>query len=805
MKNKKYIFITIVSLFILLIIAPSQDISIVNLSNTFSLPSFDNYLGTDHLGRDILSLLKFASIRTMEVILISSVISLSFGLILGILSGYYENNVETLITLLIDVIMIIPSFMVALIFSSIFGLQPFSCGLLFGITGIGNYMYQTAALTKKIKKEEFIISQKLLGFSDVYILRKHILKNVSPPILNTFGSKACNVILSYASLSFIGLGTDISQPDWGALLYQYRSYIIEHPILILWPTLGIFLIATLFHVLFDSNKEQYLKPKNEYVKSSSCNIETTKILQVNNLSVNIMNSNMPKPIIKNISFSIDEGEKLAILGESGSGKTMLVSALVDLIDKSYINVSGEILFNSKKTNILSLKEKYRKLLISKNISFIFQDSINVLNPYYKISSQLYKAAKIHRGFTGVEAQEYISELLNSLSFNRPENILNKYPHECSGGMLQRVAIALALTQNPKIIIADEPSSSLDTINKERLDLLLFKHCEKLGIALIYISHDISAATKLCQRILVLKDGVIVDEGQSDMLIKKSTNPYTQQIYKASSFLLNKNIKPSCYNLQQESSQTLLHVTSLTQKYINHIEPSLKDISFTLEQGEILGILGKSGSGKTTLSRCIINLLNYTGTIIFDKNDISKLDKCEMKNFRTNTQMIFQSPINSFDPKQQIKEALLNAPLYHGLFSTTDEATKKLLYLLEECGLNKTHLNRYPCELSGGQLQRMSIVRALMLNPKLLIADESLSSLDVVTQIQVLSLLEKIVRDHKLSLIFISHDPKLIYKLCSRVMIIKDGKITEIGDTQYIFQNPQTQYTSKLLSCSYFNC
>ena len=824
MRIKNFGIGLILGLLFIILILPAGDITLVRLTETFCPPGPKYFLGTDHLGRDIFSLIKFGLIRTLEVVFVASFTSLFLGLFLGTIAGFYEKHLEEGINFITDLLMVIPSFMLALIFASIFGLHPISCGLLFGVTGMGSYLYQTAALTKKVKGEEFIMAQKVLGFSNMYILKNHILPNILPPIFSTFGSRASNVILAYASLSFVGLGTDLSRPDWGALLYQYRTYTIEHPILIVWPSLGIFLIALGFHLIFDYRGEGFkysspktckafssggrlsIKAKSKTEKQERLNLRPDKVLAVESLNIEIYDKNGCSPIVNEVSFTVAPGEMIALVGESGSGKTMLVSSLANLLEGNHVNVSGGIFFGDKELNMLSFGRKHRRAISSSNISFIFQDSMNALNPYLKISTQVYEAIKRHKGLKGEKATEYAMKLFEDLGLASDKAALDKYPHEYSGGMRQRVAIAISLVQSPKLIIADEPTTALDTLNKKKLNDFIIDCCKKAGVARIYISHDLGTAAKLCQRILVLKGGRIVEEGLTKTVISAPSHEYTRTLRDAALYLISgfQNVleEPS-YEGRDSSGANIndyiIEAKNLFKSYDKGIVNALKGVTFSLKRGESLGILGESGSGKSTLARCVLRLLNYhEGEIFIDGFDIGKLSADEWKKFQPRVQMIFQNPIASFNPKQKMEAALISAPLYHGIYPDKLTAKNRLYELLEQCGLEKKHLERYPTELSGGQLQRMSIVRSLMMGPELLIADEALSSLDVVVQIQVLLLLKEIVVKHNLSLIFISHDPSLIARLCHDVMVMKEGCIVEKGRSYQIFNCPEELYTKELL-------
>lgn len=512
------------------------------------------------------------------------------------------------------------------------------------------------------------------------------------------------------------------------------------------------------------------------------------ILKVESLSLKLANF-----CLENISFELPKGEILGIVGESGSGKSMLGNAILQLLPNIQ-HQSGTIDFLGQ--NLLNLSQKQMQKIRGKEISYIFQEPLSALNPLHKIKKQITEAILIHNPTCPKDTlQKRILELLENVSL--PPKMLDSYPHELSGGQRQRICIAIALANSPKILIADEPTTALDSTTQQQiLELLQFLQ-KKLHLSILFISHDLLAVSKLCKKILVLKKGKIIESGDTSSIFNSPKNPYTKLLVESLTFH---------YNTQKNFGKTIMEVENLGVSYIvkknfwgKALEKfeALKPLSFQLKEGENLGIIGESGSGKTSLGNAICRLIESNGTIKLLGQDFFSLKGESLRDFRKNIQMIFQDPFSSLNPKMTISQILKEGLLAHKIPNYQTKITQALL----DVSLDESFLERYPNELSGGQRQRISIARSLVLKPKILLLDEPTSALDKNTQKQILKLLLRLAKQYHLSYICISHDLSVIASLCQSVIVLKKGEILERGNTQEVFANPKNAYVKKLLEAS----
>jgi len=527
-----------------------------------------------------------------------------------------------------------------------------------------------------------------------------------------------------------------------------------------------------------------------------------KILEVNNLSLQYVNLNNTKSILKNINFYLNQGETLGIVGESGSGKTLTGLSIASLLDKSIFHINnGEILFNNNNL-LLQSNESLRKIRGNK-ISMIFQEPMLSLNPVQTINTQLTEVIKLHITKDEDNIKKIASEMINKTGLEETNKILASYPHMLSGGQRQRVMIAISLVCSPEILIADEPTTALDvTLQLQILDLLK-KFKEKTSMSLILISHDLDLIKNYSDRVIIMKDGNILEDGETKKIFKNPTNKYTKELIQSNPHNMI-DFKPSNKILLKTTNLNCSFITNnaFFKKNRKHFQ-ALTDINIELNVGETIGIVGESGSGKTTLAMSILQLLNYEGTIQFDGNNLSKMDNNELRKHRNNFQIVFQDPFSSLSPRLTIFEILSEGLMVYEKLSYK-EMMSICSKLLNEVGLNESMLNRYPHQFSGGQRQRIAIARAISLKPKLIIMDEPTSALDVIVQKSILELIISLQKKYSLSYIFISHDLKVIKSISHRIYILKDSKIIESNDAHNILYNPKTDYTKSLIKSSFLN-
>ena len=522
-------------------------------------------------------------------------------------------------------------------------------------------------------------------------------------------------------------------------------------------------------------------------------------LIINNLEISVKSLIGYKKIVSDFNLTLHPGRKLGIVGESGSGKTLSMLALSRLLPSQIEVTGGSIFFNDKNLNTMEKKEFHREFS-GKKISMIFQEPMTALNPVYTIGKQLRQAFLIHnKGISKKLSEERARSMLDAVKLNRIEERMRQYPHQLSGGQRQRVLIALALINEPEILIADEPTTALDvTVQKEILELIN-ELCLNFKMSLIFISHDLGVISKVSDEIIVMKDGKIIEEGLTKKILKSPKKDYTLGLLKCLWKLEKGN--PSLYT---DKEVPFIEVKNINKEYQlpNRLFSKRKklsaveDVSFSVFKGESVAIVGESGSGKTTIAK-IINGLEYpdSGEILINNCPINKIDLFERARL---IQPIFQDPYSTLNPNHTIGYVISRPLIIQKRFSSKEiyQNAIKMLKLVE---LPDTFFYRFPNQLSGGQRQRVSIARALILEPQLLICDEPTSALDVTIQDQILDLLENLKKKLSITIIIISHDISVVKYLSKRIFVIKDGKIVESGFTKDVLENPQSSYTKELLS------
>lgn len=519
------------------------------------------------------------------------------------------------------------------------------------------------------------------------------------------------------------------------------------------------------------------------------------LLEVENLTTRFYTRNGVVTAVDNVSFSVDKGEILGIVGESGSGKSVSCYSLLGLIPMPPGKIeSGTALFEGQ--DLLAMSQDQLRELRGDDIAMIFQDPMTCLNPFLTIGEQLIEPLIYHRNYSRSDARKRAIELMTETGITRAEERFESYPHEFSGGMRQRVMIAMALITEPKLLIADEPTTALDvTIQAQILELIAeLQKSHDLGV--IFISHDLAVVQGLADKVVVMKTGQVVERNESQALFTQPQEDYTKALLSA----VPKGAKQST---DLSKDEVLLKVDSLTTSFLDRNSgkrfKAVDDVSFDIKKNEILGLVGESGSGKSTIGRSILKLVKAeSGSVHFDGQELLGLTQKEFKPVRRRIQMIFQDPYASLNPRMTVFDALAEPLLYHQIVNKS-EVEQAVLELMDDVGLARTAVKKYPHEFSGGQRQRIAIARSIATHPELIVADEPVSALDVTIQKQILELLVELVAKHNLSMLFVSHDLSVVRSICDRVMVIQYGKLVESGDTEALWQTPQESYTQDLLA------
>ncbi len=516
------------------------------------------------------------------------------------------------------------------------------------------------------------------------------------------------------------------------------------------------------------------------------------LLEVRNLSVDFHTAQGTVHAVRDVSWHLDRGETLAILGESGSGKSVSASAIMNLIDCPPGEiVSGELLFDGQ--DLLKMTDNQRRDLNGRRIAMIFQDPLSHLNPVYTVGFQIAEIMTAH-GTPKEQARARALELMERVGIPNAADKIDSYPHEFSGGQRQRLMIAMALGMKPDILIADEPTTALDvTVQAQILDLLEELQAET-QMGLLLITHDLGVVAEVADRVVVMNSGEIVETGTATQVYHNPTHPYTKQLIGA---------VPGTGEMAEPMDtaiKPILEINKMGKKY--GAFTALQDASLTVLPGETVAIVGESGSGKSTLAKTLLRLEDATsGEALYQGRDLVTMDAAELFALRREIQMVFQDPTQSLNPRMSVYDIISEAFVIHPEILPKEKWTARVQELLEQVGLNASHMYRYPHQFSGGQRQRIAIARALALEPKLIVCDEAVSALDVSIQAQVITLLNRLQDELGLSYLFIAHDLPLVRDFAHRVVVMQGGRIVEQGPVAQIFDAPRETYTRNLLAAS----
>ncbi|MGE8681079.1 MAG: ABC transporter ATP-binding protein [Achromobacter marplatensis] len=526
--------------------------------------------------------------------------------------------------------------------------------------------------------------------------------------------------------------------------------------------------------------------------------EATPLLSIQNLSIALPRGGDRPFAVQDVSYDIRASEILCIVGESGSGKSMSANAIMGLLPDYLTPQQGRILFRGK--DLLQQDEATLQAMRGKDMAMIFQEPLSALNPLMTVGDQISEVMRVHNAYPGAERLKRTLELLAFVGLPDPATLYHVYPFRLSGGQRQRVMIAMALALEPALLIADEPTTALDVTIQAQILALIARIQKEKGMGVMFVTHDFGVVAEIAHRVAVMEKGVLVEQGPADDVLNRPRHPYTQRLIAAVPHRRGEE------RVTTADDKPVLEVKDLKKTYVighgwlggKREVHAVDGVSFAVRRGETLGIVGESGSGKSTIGKCLLKLVGINGgQLIFNGQDIATMSESRFRPMRHDIQMIFQDPFASLNPRHTVGRIISDGPVANGVPRAQAEA--RVRELLSLVGLDPSAFDRYPNQFSGGQRQRIGIARALALEPKVLVADESVSALDVSVQAQVLQLLHDLQQRLKIALVFITHDLRVAAQICNSVLVMHRGKVVEYGSPAQIFDNPQHAYTRQLIA------
>ncbi|WP_319035047.1 dipeptide ABC transporter ATP-binding protein [Microbacterium sp. LRZ72] len=777
-----------------------------DLADAGALPSTSHWLGTDTLGRDVLSRLIFAGGEAIAGVLLCVAIATLLGLSLGLLAGYYGGAVDAAASTVGEVLQTLPGIIVMLLAVAIFGTDLAVGMATLGILLSAGVFRIVRSSTLVVSKELHVDAAKVAGIRVLPILARHVLPNVLRPTIVQASITATLALLLQAGLSFLGQGPPPPAPQWGSMVREASDVIYRFPWLMVPTGLAIILTALAFNVIGDALVDTTsIRPHRrtrrrrpvpastpESDSATSGDHNTPAALSVTDLTIATESGT---PLVHGISFAVRDGQTLGLVGESGSGKTLTALAALGLLPDGVRMTGGRIRIADR--DVTDASDQTLAPLRGSTIAYVSQEPMVALDPSSTVRALLVEPLRKHRRISRGEAHRLASTLLAQVGIPDPSAILRRYPFQLSGGMAQRVAIAVALTGQPRVLVADEPTTALDvTVQAEILELLRTLR-DDLGMAVLIVTHNFGVVADICDHVAVMRSGRVVESGDVQRTFARPQDAYTRTLLEAVP-----DAWPQTTTRAAVDAPPLLAVEDLKVAFRQGAfrEPfhALKGVSLDVRPGETVGLVGESGSGKTTIGRAILGLTPAaSGRVIFDGEDITHASARRRRELSTDIQVVFQDPYSSLDPRLTIGQILEEPLKAHGVYRGA-AARRRVTELLDRVHLPADALQRRPSEFSGGQRQRIAIARALAMSPRLIVCDEALSALDLSTQARVVELLHDIQRDTGVAYLFIGHDLAVVRNISDRVVVLYRGEVMETGDPETIGASPRHPYTRRLL-------
>ncbi|MFD2794279.1 dipeptide ABC transporter ATP-binding protein [Promicromonospora vindobonensis] len=811
-------------------------------------PGAEHWFGTDRFGRDVFSQVMAGAQVTLLVGVVAVGIAAVVGVPLGVLAGMRGGRLGALLMRGSDILLAFPGLLLAIVLGAVYGAGTVTAMVALGIGSIPAFARVARSGTLQVMRSDYVLAARAANRGEAAIAARHVLPNIAGTVLVQCSVNFAIAVLAEAGLSFLGLGTPPPTPSWGRMLQESQQFLGVADHLAIVPGVAVAVAVLGFNLLGDGLRDvldprlsatspapepssvvarQATEPPAEAASAPQAEPVGSPALDLRDLTVR---TDAGRRLLSDVSLRVGPGERVGLIGESGSGKTLTALAALGLLPDG-VAATGHVALHGVPGNLLDRGESALARLRGQAISMVFQEPMTALNPLMRVGRQVAETMTVH-GTAHPAAAARTAELLAEVGL--PDGAARRYPHELSGGQRQRVVLAMALANDPAVLVADEPTTALDvTVQRQVLDLMV-RLVEDRGAGLLFITHDLAVVSQVCERVVVLLDGAVVEEGPVAQVFADPRHAYTRRLLAASTLeprtagAVSGTAEPASARVDEPGSaegtvsgpaavgqEPLIRVEDVTRTYSRRGQTvnALQGVSLEVLEGQRFGIVGESGSGKSTLLRIVAGLDRATSGRVSSagvdlspraglRRDARPTASGELGDLRAALQLVFQDPYGSLDPRMTVgdivAEPLLNpANVREGGPRTASARRSAVREMLDAVGLPLDATERYPHQFSGGQRQRIAIARALVCRPRILVADEPVSALDVSVRQQVLDLLARLADEHSLTLLLVSHDLGVVRHVCDHVAVMRDGRIVEQGLTAQVYDDPQHEYTRRL--------
>jgi ABC-type microcin C transport system duplicated ATPase subunit YejF/ABC-type microcin C transport system permease subunit YejE len=781
-------------------------------------PTWQNWLGTDDQARDVTARLIYGFRLSVIFGLVLTLFSSVIGVAAGAVQGYFGGKVDLLFQRFIEIWSGLPTLYLLIILASI--VTP-SFWWLLGFMLLFSWMSLVSVVRAEFLRArnfDYVRAARALGVDNLRIIFRHVLPNAMVATLTFLPFITSGAVVTLTALDFLGFGMPPGAASLGELLKEGKDN-LQAPWL---GFTGFTVIAVMLSLMvfigegvrdaFDPRKifradageatMTATEPAVAAVPSAPALELRSALLEVRDLHVRFGSGAAAVDAVRGTSFAIEEGESLALVGESGSGKSVTALSILQLLPYPLAShPGGSIRFRERE--LLGANDAALRDIRGNRIAMIFQEPMTSLNPLHSIQRQVSETLMVHKGLDRNGARSRTLELLHLVGLREPEKRLSAYPHELSGGQRQRVMIAMALANEPDLLIADEPTTAVDVTIQAQILALLADLQQRLGMAMLFITHDLGIVRKVAGRVCVMRHGEIVEQGRTGEVMGNPQHPYTRHL--VASEPSGKPAPVPAGSAQLLSCRDLKVWYPIKKGLLRRVVDQVRavdGVTLSLREGETLGVVGESGSGKTTLGMALLRLISSRGAIDFAGTEIQGLRSQTLRPLRREMQIVFQDPYGSLSPRLSVGQIIAEGLTAHRLGGDEEKRDAAVIAALREVELDPDSRHRYPHEFSGGQRQRIAIARALVLQPRLVVLDEPTSALDVSVQAQIVDLLRRLQERHGIAYLFISHDLRVVQAMSHHVVVLNRGVVVEQGSAESIFRNPQQDYTKALIAAAF---